>query len=126
MDVRNSMSNTMVNLGVIVVSVVLSAIFSSFVGDFYNNLTQSGLGGGLYGDESFWELVLGFPLALIFFFAVLFSAIGKDKWKKWLYWSLVLPFLFELIFDLSHIYIPITLALIGYGIGLGVRKLLRR
>lgn len=126
MDIRTLMRNNAHNPILVFVCIIASALSASLFGGFYRTIFPQGFDTALVGPTGFWEPILGFPLALIFFLAILFSAIGKDKWKKWLYWSLVLPFLFELIFDLSHIYIPITLALIGYGIGLGVRKLLRR
>ncbi len=118
------MSHKYTNILIATVSVVIALLLSTTMGDFYNNFFQVGLGGNVFGDESFWELVLGFPLALIFSFTLLFSAFGKGNWQKWLIWSLAIPGLFELIFDFSHLYFPIVLGLLGYGLGWVVRWLL--
>ena len=115
------------NIGLLVVAILLSGVVASWLGSFYNSFFKAGFGGDIIGDTSFWELVAGFPLALIFFLTLLFTLFAEQKYlKKYLLWSLALPALFELVFDFSHIYFPIALGLIAYGIGWVLRNFLAR
>lgn len=75
-------------------------------------------------DTAGSEFILGIPLGLIFFLTLLITAFGRGTWKKWLILSLILPGLFELFYDLSHLYFPLMLGIIGYGVGWGVRKII--
>jgi hypothetical protein len=114
------------NIVLAIIALVCGVFFSAQVGNIYEWLPSTNLSGALIGDSTFWGPIVGLPLAIIFFLSLLYTAFGHGKWKKWLYWSLVVPVLFELIFDLSHIYFPILLGLLGYGLGYGVRLVLKK
>ncbi len=63
------------------------------------------------------------PIAYAFFLFLIFTIFG-GKGKYWWIGILTLPALaFELYFDLSHIYFPVFLALLGWLIGLGIQKI---
>jgi len=114
------------NLGLILISIIVSFFGATWLGAVYNDIFQVGFGGGWIGDASAWELIIGFPLALIFFSVLLFELFGDSNRKKWMMWVLALPVLFELVVDLSHIYFPIALGLVAYGLGWAGRKLLQK
>lgn len=107
--------------------VVLILIFSYFVTPFlrgvFSNLygTPSGLFSS-YGEVAL--LSIGFVLVYIFLLFLIFTTFG-DKYKYWWIGVLLIPALvFEVYFDIQHIYFPIILGVLGWGIGWGVRKIL--
>lgn len=90
--------------------------------------------GSLYG--SFFVIggwvdmtsLIGWPLAYIFFLTFLFTAFGGEgKTKYWWIGILLIPALaLEVYLDPAHIYFPILLGILGWGIGWGIRGLVRR
>ena len=108
-------------------SIVGALIAGTWVGMMYTLFFPTSTGGGWVGGPGAWELVIGFPLALIFLLCFLFTLLGSGtNIKRKLTWLLALPIIVELLIDPLHIYLPITLALIGYGLGLGGRIFLYR
>ena len=126
MAIEPAMKHIGVNVSIIAVAIIFSVVTATWLGAEYDSLFHIGLGGNWIGDASAWQLILGFPLALIFFISLLFVGFGKDTKHRWLMGALALPALFELVFDFSHIYFPVALGLVGYGIGWGVNKVLKR
>ena len=61
--------------------------------------------------------LLGLPLSYIFFLFLLFTAFGGNKKYWWLGILLIPAAVFELYFDLEHIYFPILLGLLGWVLG---------
>lgn len=110
------------NILLIVVALVAAFILSVFFGATYSYLFKS-VGGGLFSmSSSASNQIIGLPIAYIFFVGLLFTAFGGSK-KYWWIGILLLPaILFELYFDLIHIYFPIAVGLVGWGLGLGVEK----
>lgn len=105
------------NVLIFIVGFLIALFLSSMAGDYYRKL----FGGGTWVDLG---TVVGFPLAYIFFLTLLFTAFG-DRHKHWWIGILLIPALwFELYFDLSHLYVPITLGLVGWLLGFGISKLL--
>ena len=100
--------------------VVISGFFSIFAINLYNNFFNSG--------STFVQLdaLAGFPLSYIFFLTLLFTAFGGDKKYWWMGILLIPAVIFELYFDLSHIYFPIILGLTGWLIGFLFAKILNR
>ncbi len=106
------------NIALILVCTLLSYFSAVWFGDVYEKITMDS---GSYVDVRFFS---GFPLSYIFFLPLLFTAFG-NKHKYWWIGLLSIPALaFEFYFDLSHIYIPIILALLGWAIGFGISKVL--
>ncbi len=72
------------------------------------------------------EWFAGLPLAMIFL--IVFSlnfAGGRNKWW-WIIIPLLPAILFEIFIDPLHIYIPIILGLIAWGLGTMANKTLRK
>lgn len=113
------MKNILKNLGLLIIVLAISYFLSKYTGDLYSKLfKQSGTWIDLRG-------LVGLPLVYIFFLILLFTAFGGAK-KYWWIGVLLIPALaFELYFDLAHIYFPVALALLGWGIGFGVSKLMK-
>ncbi len=108
--------------------IIFIALFFSFFsgylfGRLYEFLDPGSLDTSIIGTADFWGPIVGFPLALIFFFPLLFAAFGTGNWRKWMWWALALPVAFEVIFDFSHLFLPIALGLGGYWLGILVRKI---
>ena len=111
-------------LALYLVTVVGSFLVSPYFGAVYAKLFPENLGAGLPTDFS--EILLGTPLAYTFFLTLLFSAFGgKGKW--WWIGILLIPALwFEVNFDLTHLYFPIALGILGWLIGFGIQKLIKK
>lgn len=62
--------------------------------------------------------LIGLPLSYIFFLSLLFTAFGGSKKYWWMGVLLIPAAVFELYFDLAHIYFPILLGLAGWLLGL--------
>lgn len=106
------------NLLIVILTLVISYLVSPWAGNVYQYVSN---------DPGTWvdlRGVFGLPLAYIFFLTLLFTAFGDTK-KYWWIGTLLIPALwFEIYFDLSHIYFPIALGLVGWLIGFGISKLL--
>ena len=68
--------------------------------------------------------VVVLPLEYLFFICFVFTAFG-DSTKYWWIGILLIPAaVFELYFDLEHIYIPVAIGLIGWVIGFVISKII--
>jgi hypothetical protein len=91
-------------------------------GLFYTYLFPSSGGQLFIGYYGLALLMIGFIFSFLFFTWFIFSAFGGNK-KRWLAGFLSLPFIIILVYlDFEHIYFPIIIGLIGWGLGLGVEK----
>ena len=96
---------------------LLGRLFSTIYLNFF-----PGSGGSFIDGRA----LIALPLNYIFSIFVLFTAFGDSK-KYWWIGILLLPaILFELYFDLIHIYFPIVVGLAGWGLGLGVEKVVAK
>ncbi len=125
MDARNFMKYIKLHVVLTLAVVTLSLIFATSLGNIYEQFLNADLDGSLLGDGTFWGPIIGFPLGIIFFASVLFTAWGEGLRDKWGWGLLALPVIFEVVFDFSHLYFPILLGLVGYGVGWVIRKLLK-
>ena len=80
-------------------------------------------------DSAFWGpdengaiYLAGFPFAYIFFLVVTFKIFGWGNKNKWIGWLLVPAALFFAIGDIKHIYLPVALALVAWGLAILIRK----
>ena len=106
---------------------ILSYLLGSIVGEVYSRL----LGGtasrglfGLYGQIA--QFTFGVILSYIFFLTLLFTAFGGAKKYWWIGIALLPAILFEVAFDLQHIYFPIAIGLIAWLLGRGVALLVTK
>jgi hypothetical protein len=111
------------NLSLLLISFILSYLVSGlFFGKIYEVL-YGGSSGLFIIYEGIAKLFFVFVLVFIFSMVLLFTAFGDRKKYWWIGILLIPAALFEIYFDFQHIYIPILLGLIGWGIGFGIRKL---
>lgn len=110
-------------LGIIILSYSLGGVVGASYARLVGSTANIGLF-GLYGQLA--QFIFGVVLTYIFFLTLLFTAFGDAK-KYWWIGVLLIPAVsFELYFDLAHIYFPIVLALLGWAIGFGISKLMKR
>jgi|SRR3989344_228175 len=119
------MSNFIKNLVLLIVVLVLSYFTAEYFGYVYNTFSP------LY-DRSFFPIseeglvvIAGIPFAYIFFTTLLFQSFGFGNRNKWTGWLLVPPFLFFASGDLRHIYLPIILGLIAFGLARLIQKVFK-
>ena len=109
----------------IVLSFTLSYFIAFYFGILYGLLSSGSLGGSFVSTEAA-EWIAGFPLALIFLVTFSIHMIGGRK----IWWWTVIPLLpviiFEVVFDPFHIYFPIILGLIAWGLGTLAHKTLKK
>lgn len=119
------MNNFIKNILLLVTVLALSYFTASYFGSIYDRFSPQ------YDDSWFsltkQELVflVGVPFAYIFFTILLFKLLAFGDKNKWTGWLLVPPFLFFASGDLKHIYFPITLGLISFGLATLLRKIFK-
>lgn len=116
------MNNFVKNILLLSVAIVLSYFTASYFGIVYDSVFGSG--GAWIGSEGSWNLIIGFPLSLIFFLT-LFSYAWMFKSKSSTLWLISPILLWESAVDLRHIYLPIILALIAFGLAILIRKIFK-
>ena len=122
MKINNFLLLFLKSAGIYILVLVPSYYLSFFFGVFYSFFLNKSLHITLPANA--FVSFVGLPLAYIFFLTFLFTAFG-DKHKYWWIGILLIPALwFEISFDLSHLYFPIAIGLLGWLIGLGISKLL--
>lgn len=113
------MNNFIKNILLLVVILAISYFTAGYFGKVYDLIFGSG--GAWIGSEGSWNLIIGFPLSLIFFLT-LFSYAWIFKSKTSTLWLISPLLLWEIIVDVRHIYIPVTLAIIAVGLATLLRK----
>ena len=100
---------------------IVTFILSSTVGKFYFYLFPAEKSGGILSlsDDAVYVL-RGLSLSYIFFLAIFFIIFGDTKKYWWIGFALIPAVLFEVAFDLRHIYFPIIIGLIGWALGKGI------
>ncbi|MEK7461517.1 MAG: hypothetical protein AAB586_00370 [Patescibacteria group bacterium] len=120
------MNNFIKNVLLLIVILLLSYLLGIYFGSVYDNLTPGMLGDTAWiGVTSAWQSLIGIPFAYIFFTIIIFKLFGSGNTNKWIEWLLVPPFLFFAAGDLKHIYLPVVLALIAYGIAVLFQKIFK-
>ena len=105
---------------VMVVIFVISYLSSSSFGQLYQYLI-----GSLQGSFVDLRSVFGLPLAYIFFLTILFTAFGGERKYWWMGVLLIPAAIFEIYFDLSHLYFPVALGLAGWLLGFILEKFVK-
>ncbi len=117
------------NVGIWILVLILTYFLSLYFGNFYiyffPQTTAWGVGDVGISDSTGKELI-GLPLCYTFFLFLLFTAFGGTKKYWWIGIAIIPAAIFEIYFDLSHIYFPILLGLAGLALGLGISKILRK
>lgn len=119
------MNNIIKNILLLVAVLILSYFTAEYFGSLYDKFSP------LY-DSSFFPIpkeilvkMAGIPFAYIFFLILTLKLFGVGNRNKWIGWLLVPPFLFFASGDLKHIYLPIILALIAFGLSILLQKIFR-
>ncbi|MDP3784697.1 MAG: hypothetical protein Q8R12_01310 [bacterium] len=123
----DDLKNLIKNLAILFVVLVLAYFFANQVGSLYAYFfpQQGGGGGGLFAiSDAFAVGLMGIPLSYIFFLALFFTAFGGSKKYWWMGILLIPAVVFEVYFDLEHIYFPIILGLAGWLLGFLVSKII--
>ena len=120
------MNNFIKNVLLLLAVVLISYFMTNYFGSLYNHFSP------LY-DSSFFSIpkeglikIAGFPFAYIFFTTILFQTFAWGNRNKWTGWFLAPASLFFAVSDLSHIYLPIVLALIAFGLATIIRKVFNK
>lgn len=111
------MKTTILKTFFVILAYSVAAKLAIPFGIFYDQFPSTSLGGSFIGGPGAWESIAGYPLAVIFTLTFLLHAHGaKFKWH-WNVLALAPVIIFELGFDLLHIYIPLLLVLVAWGLG---------
>lgn len=107
------------NITILIIVLFISNYFSITATNLYDEFLNSG--------SSFVNLdaLVGFPLSYVFFLTLIFTAFGGDKKYWWIGILLIPAAIFEIYFDLEHIYFPITIGLVGWFLGFLTGQTLR-
>ena len=119
------MNHTIKNILLLVAVLVLSYFTAGYFGSLYNYFSP------LY-DSSFFPIpkesmitLAGTPFAYIFFITLFFQSFGLGNRNKWTLWLLVPAMLFFASGDLQHIYLPVILGLIAWGLAILLQKIFK-
>lgn len=116
------MNNFIKDILLLVVVLVLSYFTAGYFGSIYSSMFGSG--GAWIGSEESWNLIIGFPLSLAFFLT-LFSYALVFKSKSATLWLISPILLWEGAVDIRHIYIPILLVAVAFGLATLFRKIFK-
>lgn len=100
--------------------IVTAYLTSTVFGELYNKLFKQ------YGTYVDLRALSGLPLAYIFFLTLLFTAFGGIKKYWWIGIALIPAVLFEVAFDLRHLYFLIAIGLVGWLVGRGLAWLVAK
>ena len=112
--------NLVKNLFLLLVSSYAGYLTSGIFGEFYSRIFDAS--GGFVDVTA----LIGLPLSYIFFLTLLLTAFGGNKKYWWLGILLIPATAFELYFDFDHLYFPVLIGAVGWGIGFGVGRLAQK
>lgn len=121
------MNKVVKNILLLAVALVLASASANYFDVIYNDIFYIPPGFSSFSvPSSVSNFINGFPLAYIFFIALIFTIFG-DKNKYIWFAVLILPVaLFEIYFERLHIYFPILIGLVGWGLGAGLNWVITR
>lgn len=103
----------------------LTVILAIPFGRFYQLFIPQG--GSLFiVSQEFVDIVTGIGLSWVFSLILLFTAFGGAKKYWWIGIALIPAVLFEVAFDLQHLYFPIAIGLVGWLLGKGVGLIMKK
>lgn len=97
------------NILFFIVVCVISYSFAGLFGQLYLTVFPYETAGSFLNATA----LIGFPLIYIFSLLFIFTTFGDTKKYWWIGIALVPAVLFEVVFDLRHIYFPIIVGLAG-------------
>jgi len=110
---------------IIIVGILFAYYLAYSFGVFYNSLFPKAIGAGWIGSSDSIYSLVGLPLSSIFFLTMVFRGILQKF--KFLIFIIILPFfIWEFYIDLSHVYVPIILGVLGWSLGMVINKLISR
>lgn len=109
----------------IVLSYVLAHYLSWYFGSIYFGVFPGLLGGGFFPDDAA-KSFMGISLALVVLSTFSLTAVGGRSIYWWIGIALIPAILFEVLIDPLHIYFPIILGLIAWGLGHIANKTLKK
>ena len=115
-----------VRIFLVVFAYALAYFLAWYLGSVYSYLFPRSLGGGSIISVTAMEWIVGYPLAVIFTLTFLLNTLGHIKKWWWVIISLLPVIALELIYDPPHIYFPIILGLIAWGLGTLAHKILQK
>ncbi|MDP2676645.1 MAG: hypothetical protein Q8O83_03095 [bacterium] len=105
---------------------ILSSIFAGWFGRLYLHIFNIDPGfSTFFVPDVIGDFIDGISSSFIFFLLLLFTAFGGEKKYRWIGILLVPVLIFELLFDLVHIYFPIAVGVIAWGLGMLLFKFLQ-
>ncbi|OHB20247.1 MAG: hypothetical protein A2854_04520 [Parcubacteria group bacterium RIFCSPHIGHO2_01_FULL_56_18] len=122
------MSAHIIRLVAVVGAYLLAYYFAAIFGNIYSILLPNVVNGsGFFFYSAFAEQWLaGLPLAALFFIALAQSVLGPRYLWWWIGLASIPTMLFQLAIDPLHIYFPIILGLIAWGLGTMANKMLQK
>ena len=118
------MNDVVKNILLLVIVLILSYFTAKYFGSWYDKFSpqyDNTLGVG----KALLKSLVGIPFAYIFFTTLLLQSFGFGNRNKWTLWFLAPALLFFASGDLKHIYLPIILALIAFGLATLIRKIFK-
>ena len=113
------------NILLLVGVLILSYFVAEYFGGWYNRFSPLFSRSIFALTEQELIFLVGIPFAYIFFTTLLFQSFGFGNRNKWTLWLLTPALLFFASGDIQHIYLPIVLALVAFGLAFVVRKIFK-
>lgn len=117
------MNNFFKNIVLLVAVLLLSYFTATYFGGWYNDFSPLFSRSIFALTEQELIFLVGMPFAYIFFTTLLFKLFASGNINKWIGWLLAPSFIFFASGDLKHIYLPIILGLIAWGLATLLRKI---
>lgn len=115
------MKSKFLKVFLIIVAIIVGYYLSGYFGYLYNLLPNT-YNGAWIGSEKGWSTLLGLPLSLIFFLVLVSYKFVFEK-KSSVLWLISPLLLLEVGADISHIYFPVILILMGFLMNKLIRKI---
>src|SRR3989338_3410318 len=119
------MKNSFFNIFLLIITIVLALLSAYYVGTLYDTLFPHQLGGGFWGSRELDRFLAGFFGSFLFFLISIFLAFCNASKKVWIL-SFGIPALLLIIildFFIPHLLFHLSFPLLGWLIGMGVRRL---
>ena len=111
----------MKNIGILILALILTFLTAYFFGLIFHKVYPIPPGfDSFIAPSSLSRFFDGFISAYAFFIFILFIIFGDVKKYWWIGIALLPAVLFEVVFDLRHIYFPIVIGLTGWLLAQGV------
>ena len=120
------MTLTVTRAGFVILSYVLAYYLSWYFGTLYISIFSDIIGGTGFFPGDVARSLVGMPAALIVLVVSCITTVGGKHKYWWIGVALIPAILFELLIDPLHIYFPIILGVIAWGLGTLANKALHK